>query len=121
MFSDLTDFSVKRTGVQALGFYISYLVLIMATAAIIGIIAGIIAGEDTEAFSNGFRLGTLVAIAISIILSFAILKAKKLTSSFTLSLLAICAGVLALIGGGILGLIIPAIFTTKGKTKKKKK
>lgn len=121
MFSKLTDFSYKRTGLQAFGFYLTYLIMVMLAGAVAGIIGALAAGEDTGTFSNGVRLGTLIAIVASISLSFQILRAKKI-NSFSLRFLAILAGVLALLGGSLLGMIIPAVFTTKGtRTKNTRK
>jgi hypothetical protein len=119
MFSKLLDFGVKRTNLQAFGFYIAYLIATMVVAAIIGIVTEVGVDKDTASFGNGMRLGAFFAIAVSIALSFMILKAKHLTGNFGLSALAVSAGVLALVGGGILGIIIPAVFTTKEKKKKR--
>jgi hypothetical protein len=115
MFSNLTDFGFRRTKIQAFGFYITYLIVIMAIGAVIGIVTEVGVDQDTASFGNGMRLGAFFAIAASIVLSFMVLKAKKLTGNFSLSLLAISSGILALIGGGLLGLIIPTVFTTKAK------
>ena len=47
MFKNLTDFSYKRTGKEALGFYIGYLVLIVVVGAILGGILGLVLGEES--------------------------------------------------------------------------
>ncbi len=116
MFSNLTDFSYKRTSLQAFGFYITYLVLVMIFSAAAAVLVSMVVNEDAGTFSNGVRLGTFVAIIFSIGISFVILREKRLTG-FGYNLLAITAGALALLGGGVLGLIIPAIFTTKPSVK----
>lgn len=120
MFSHLTDFSYKRTSLQAFGFYITYLVMVMIFSAAAAVLASMIVREDAGTFSNGVRLGTFVATIFSIALSFVILREKKLTG-LGYSLLAITAGALALLGGGLLGLIIPTIFTTKQSVKASKR
>jgi len=111
MFRNLTDFSYKRTGKEALGFYIGYLVFIVVVGAILGGVLGLVLGE--ESFEIGLRVGNILAILATLALSFLILSKKKMMNNFGLILLALLSGLLAFIGGGLLGLIPTAYLTTK--------
>ncbi len=113
MFSELTNFGYKRTGKQAFGFYLAYLFLLM-------IIGGILAfllvpsdvSTDSEAFAAGAQVGArFVPIAV-IILSVLVLNAKKSLTEFKNILLVVLSGFLAILGGGLLGLIPVAYLTT---------
>jgi len=111
MFKKLMEFKYKRTTKEALGFYLSYLLLIVIVGALIGGIMGLVAGESSIEF--GMRFGGLVAVIISLVLSFLILSKKKLTKNFGMILVALLSGVLAFFGGGLLGLIPVAYLSTK--------
>jgi len=111
MFKNLTDFSYKRSGKEALGFYVGYLILIVVVGAIFGGILGLALGE--ESFEIGLRVGNIIAILASLVLSFLILSKKKQMNNFGMILLALLSGLLAFIGGGLLGLIPSAYLTTK--------
>ena len=111
MFKNLTDFSYKRTRKEALGFYLSYLLLIIIVGGLIGALAGLVIGEGS--FEIGLRFGNIVAILTVLGLSFAILKKKNLLNNFGYILLALVSGILAFLGGGLLGLIPAAYLTTK--------
>lgn len=122
MFSNLFDFSYKRSGAEILGFYAAYLVFAILAGMLIGGAAGFLSGDIDAAYAEGVRIGTFVAIILSMTLSFVILKAKKLAGQVRYICLAFLAGVLALIAGSLVGLIIPAYFTSLGikeKTQKK--
>lgn len=120
MFKDLTNYGLQRSGVQALGFYIAYLVLIVILAAVIGGISGAMSGSDS--FEFGVRLGQLIAIAGSMYLAYRVTSDKKMEKEFSSILLVGLAGLLAVFGGGLLGLIPAAYLTTqKGANKVAKK
>ena len=110
MFKDLTNFAKKRTGWEAFGFYLAYLLLIIVVALLLGAMVALLD------FNTGvaFRAGNIFAIAICLTLAFMVLKQKNLASNFGFILLALLSGVLAFIGGGILGLIPVAFLTTRG-------
>lgn len=110
MFKNLTNFAHKRNGWEVLGFYLAYLLLIIVVALLLGAAVALL-DFDTEV---AFRLGNAFAIIICLVLSFMVLKQKKLTGNFGLILVALLSGVLAFIGGGILGLIPVAFLTTRG-------
>ncbi len=118
MFSHLSDFGYKRSGLQAVGFYIVYLILTIITAAVGGIFFGMASGSNN--FGLGQKIGMIVSILFAMIFSFLILQSKKMLNNYMYIGLAIAAGVLAYLGGGLLGLIIPAYLTTIGTVSKKK-
>jgi hypothetical protein len=108
MFSKLFDFRLKRTAKQAFGFYVVYLLLLLLVAMLLGGIVGIISGQG---FQAGLKVGQLMAIIVCLVLSFVILNYKKSLSPSNV-ILALLAGILAMLGGGLLGLIPVAYLTT---------
>jgi len=121
MFKKLTDFTYARSGRQAFGFYLAYLLFIIILSAILSsLFAGVNYAYHEQGVLTGMRLGTAVAITCSTALSLLIVSQKKLATDFGYILLSLLAGLLASFGGGLFGLIIPAILTTK-KIKGKKK
>src|SRR5579859_6085743 len=108
MFKNLTNFGYKRTTTEAIGFYVAYLVLTIVLASLSGGLLGLVSGNQ-DSFGFGVRIGTIVAILISLLISFLIISSKKMTGNFIYLLLALVRGVLAFFGGGILG-IIPAAY-----------
>lgn len=111
LFKNLTDFSYKRTGKQALGFYLAYFVLIVIVGALIGGLASLSIGDAS--INLGVRYGNILAILVTVGLSFLILNKKNLLDHFGYILLALLSGLLAFLGGALLGLIPVAYFTTK--------
>lgn len=116
MFQDLANFGLKRTGIQAVGFYIAYLVLIVVLAAVIGGITGVVTGSNS--FEFGLRLGQLVAIAGSMFIAYKITSEKKIEKEFSSILMVGLGGLLAVFGGGLLGLIPAAYLSTQKGAKK---
>jgi len=112
VFKNLTDFAYKRTAIEALGFYLAYLVLIIVASIVGGSIMGLLGIIDTK---TAFNLGTILAIVASLTISFAIIKRKNHMDNFSYILLALLSGILALIGESILGLIPAAILTTRSE------
>lgn len=114
MFSHLFDLGFKRTGLQALGFYIVYLIIvILATGLIAGIlspISGATSFEEGLAFGQKVGLGIVLALCVG--LSVAVLHGKKQLAHAGYLLLVLASGFLAVIGGGVLGLIPAAYLTT---------
>jgi hypothetical protein len=118
MFKKLTEFTYKRNFKEAVGFYFAYLLLIMILS---GTIAGISSAliNSTDYFEFGTRVGTVVGSISCIFLAFTILKGKNLLNNFFYLILALISGILPLFAGALLGLIIPAYFSTlKAKMKK---
>lgn len=118
MFSNLADFSQVRSTKQALGFYLAYLVLGFILGAVAGALGSTLfakGGSVSEVYEAAVKSGLVVAIAYPIVVSFMIVKAKKLTKNFTYILLTVLAGVLGYFGGALLGLIPAAYLSTRKK------
>ena len=111
MFKNLTNFGYQRDMKEALGFYIAYLILLMLVSGVSAGILGLAAGHGS--FSFGLQVGAVVAVIISLAISFWVLKEKKLLSNFFLIILALLSGLLALFIGGLGGLIPAAYLTTR--------
>jgi hypothetical protein len=109
MFIDLTDFSRVRNFKEALGFYLAYLLLAVLFIFLLGMISGVV-GLNFD--NDGLVVGALIILVEVLVLSVLILKAKNLYKNFTYILLSLLSCLLAILGGGLLGLIIPAYFTT---------
>jgi len=119
MFHHLSDLSYARSGKDAVGFYLAYLLLVIIAGTIAGFLFG---GVDSiNSFYAGVDIGTIVAVLSSLILTYLIFMRKQQAGSFSSILLTLIAGLLAMIGGGLLGLLIPAYATTTGVKGKKKK
>lgn len=118
MFKKLTDFSYRRNGKEACGFYLAYLLFIIIFSLIAtALFSGISPFYSGEGLATGMRLGTTVAITSCLVLSFFIVMQKKLADDFGYILLALLSGLVASFGGGLFGLIIPAFLTTRKKKK----
>ena len=111
MFGRLSDFGHQRSAVQAIGFYLAYLVAGIVFLAVLGGVAGaIIPGFG---FDGGLTLGTIGAVIISPVLSLLVMRAKGLLGHIGFLLLAVLSGGAAAIGGLILGLMFVAFLTTR--------
>lgn len=111
MFSNLTNLSVKRTAKQAIGFYIAYLILIALAGGLIGGLISLVTGKGD--FDTGLVMGTYAAVVFSVVISFIIIYKKNLLGNYLYLILVILSGILALGGGGLLGLIPAAYLTTR--------
>ena len=112
MFKNLLDFGYKRTWLQAVGFYLAYFLLIIIIGFLAGALMGLIfSGGSVSAM--GVQIGNILAIVICLALSFTILYKKNQHKNFGLVLLALLSGILAFLGGGLLGLIPAAFLTTR--------
>lgn len=112
MFKKLTDYKYKRTGQEAFGFYIAYLVLIVLAGALAaGLLSTVI--TSIQGLEGGIKIGSLVAIVSCLTVSYLIVAHKKMTNKFGPILLVVLSGVLAIGGGALLGLIPAAYLTTK--------
>lgn len=110
MFKNLGDLAYKRVGWEILGFYLAYLGVIILLAVLIGMVGGIVGLVEV---SSGIRLGTFVAVIASLVISFMLIQKKNLLGDFPCILLAILSGILAVIGGGLLGLIPAAYLSSR--------
>lgn len=109
IFNNLADFSYRRNTKEAIGFYIAYLFLTIVPGIVLALALGSIMWNDTYGF--GLTVGNIVAVVVSLGVSFLILKEKNLLGNSGFILLALLSGVLAIIFGG-LGRLIPAAYLT---------
>jgi membrane-bound acyltransferase YfiQ involved in biofilm formation len=109
MYNDLINFEKQRTGKEALGFYIAYLLLTILAIAILSGIVGVILSIG---FDLASRLGWLVVVIFCPWLSYKIISKKNLKRNILYIGLCISSGIGALWMGGFLGLIPVAYLTT---------
>ncbi|KKQ80821.1 MAG: hypothetical protein UT02_C0002G0046 [Parcubacteria group bacterium GW2011_GWC2_38_7] len=115
MFKNLTKLGFKRTAKQAIGFYLAYLLLLLLCAGLLGGILAVVLNDTNLIAQISLKLGNIIAITVTLILSFFILKAKKLLGNFKYILVALLSGFLALFLGALAGLIPVAYLTTREK------
>jgi hypothetical protein len=114
MFNNLFVLEKERTGKEAFGFYLGYLLLLLLLSAFIGFFVfppnpSLSLVENLEKFAEA---GGYFGIIFSLVLSFAVLFKKEKLQNFRLVIIALLSGVGAIILGGILGLVPAAYLTT---------
>jgi hypothetical protein len=116
MFRRLTDFGHERSLIQAIGFYLVYLIGGIALGALLGALAGMTFKEF--GFDAGLMAGAALAVVSCPLLSFAILRAKGLLSNVVYLLIAVLSVAGAAVGGLILGLIFVAFLSTRSAVRR---
>ena len=77
MFEDLFNYSKERQPLQALGFYVVFLIIGVA----LGALGGLVFGTD---FETGMLVGHVIAVIYCTVLSYLILSAKaQLSNAFS--------------------------------------
>ena len=119
MFKDLLVLEKQRTGKEAFGFYLAYFLVV---GLLFGIILEFIFGASggasgfAEGFEQGFEEGQAVGAYFNppfcLALSALVLFRKGLLKNVGFVLIGLSSGVLALLGGLILGLVPTAYLTT---------
>lgn len=88
----------------------------MLCGVVLAMSMGVIMGvSDDKASSFGMLMGVIASVSVSTIVTFLILKNKHLFGRFSSVLFLIAAPVLAVLGGAVLGMIIPAYLSTLEK------
>jgi hypothetical protein len=115
MFRRLTDFGYQRSLVEAVGFYLVYLILGIVVAAMLGAVAGLLAGPISggSSFEGGLLVGSIFAVVACPVMAFGILYKKGLLRHFGFILVALLSVAGAAAGGLILGLIFVAFLTSR--------
>jgi cellobiose-specific phosphotransferase system component IIC len=121
MFKNLFDLSYKRSGKEALGFYLAYLgmfALLGGLAATAVAVARITVGGQapsgwSESFKAGIPAGAVTAIITSIYLAIAVVIQRKLARNVLYVVLAVVSVLFAAIMGGFLALMPIAFLTTR--------
>jgi len=80
-----------------------------------GVVAGLLSlvVENESSFEFGLRMGNIVGIITSLVLSFLILNKKGLLNNPVYLIIALLSGLLAYFFGGLLGLIPPTFLSTR--------
>lgn len=114
MFKNLFNFGYRRNTKEAFGFYIAYLILVVALGVLsTGLLVAAMGVPEEEGYEFGVKVGGIVAVIVCTVTAFLILKAKKLLSRFEYVLLGILAGIVALFLGALGGLIPVAYLSTR--------
>lgn len=115
MFGHLFDFSYTRTTIEAIGFYVAWLLIVMLFSALAsGLVGTFFIGGDnfSYGYSIGVRIGAVIAVIMSTLLSFQITRQKHILKKLSSIVLIILSGLIALFAGGLGGLIVPAYLST---------
>ena len=113
MFKNLFNFSYRRTPLEALGFYIAYMVFIIAVIFFVGGLLGLQIGTSENFSPLAIIPGVLFAAISCLVLSFMILVKKKLTGNVFYVILAVISGILGILIAGSIGLIITSFLATR--------
>lgn len=119
MFNNLPNFGYTRSRKEAFGFYIGWLITIMLVGAVAGVLVEALRGFPTKTFIEGFQsgVGTLVGSVVAVVFSgficSRILYKKGMISTSMAVVYILGTLILSVLGGGVLGLIIPAYLTTR--------
>lgn len=106
MFKNLTNFKYSRTFIEALGFFLAYLLLIMIISGLLGVAYYMLTGEK-----GGGKIGHITGIVLSFLMAIIVIKEKNMFGFSTILLLCLSVGI-SIIFSGLGGMIIPAYFTT---------
>ena len=106
MFKNLLNFKQKRTGKQALGFYLAFV-------AFNSLFGAALALTFTADYNSGVTIGAYGALLVVLVLGVLILREKKRYKSYLFLVLFVLSILLTRVGGSIFGLIPLAYLTTK--------
>ncbi len=113
MFKQTFNFSYQRHGFkEALGFYVVHLIIAMMLGMVLGALWGGGQGSFAQGFQKGVRAGQIIAVIYSLGLALLILIKKQILGGAKNLFLALLAGILAALSGGLLGLVPAAYLTT---------
>lgn len=109
MFKNLSNFGYQRSALEALGFYVAYLLCFGLCGGLLAGIAGVAFGASPE---QGFQIGSISAIFFALILSIQVSRAKGIMKDYRTFIVILLSGFLAVFIGGLGGLIPIAYLTT---------
>ena len=116
MFRQLFNFGYQRSNVQAVGFYLFYMVtgIIVVTLALVGIALIITSMDANELFLYlGFQVGAWLATVVAGVLALLVLRARRLFKDPASVALALLAVPCTMFGGLMVGLPFVAFLTTR--------
>lgn len=109
MFKNLANFSLCRTKLEALGFYLAYLFL----GILLGALGGSISYIATGTSEASAHMGQIIAIVYVAILALTVFQKKRLLNHFGYWVLLVVAVFMSVFGGAMLGLIPIAFLMTR--------
>lgn len=110
MFRKLTNLRYKRSLKEAVEFYLVYLFALWLFSGTATVIIGIIVRSNSP--QDAALIGSIFAVGSTLTLSFLILKKKKLNDKILFLVLTLVSGIFAVLGGCLLGVLIPSYLTT---------
>ena len=116
MFNNLKDFSYKRSSKEAIGFYLAYLGLALLLGIILGVPAILTGIIDINNYVQLTKIAAYFSGTYCGVISILLLTKKKFWNNLGYILLALLGILLAVGTGVLLGLVIPALITTKALT-----
>jgi hypothetical protein len=119
MFRELMNFSYQRTALQALGWYLTFLLIGLALGAIAGAIFATGAASFAEGAQRGILAGRFINPTYHMILAVALLWTRWWKAVLNI-FLALAAVLLSVFFGSLGGLIPLAVLTTRPRHKSRK-
>ena len=116
MFTRLTDLGFKRSPLQAVGFYLAYLLLGVLISGLAAPIAAVLGLADSS-FLSAVQVGAAVIIPFCVGIAIGIGVKKGIPFEFKMLVFYVITGICALFLGALLGLVIPAYLTTLDSVK----
>lgn len=110
MFKNPTDLAYRRSPLEAIGFYLVYLFIILMLSASVGFLVSSFAANGIE---TGIMASLFVGGLATTLLSVSLLRAKGLATRFGLVVLAFISGLISLYLSPLLGLLIAAWLSTR--------
>jgi hypothetical protein len=111
MFRQLGALGFQRNLVQAIGFYLVYLISGVIAIAGLAFMAALIGG--ISGFDQGLQFGTALGMILTAVLAFLVLKSKGLLTHIGYLLVGLLSVAGAAAGGLLLSLIFVAFLTTR--------
>jgi peptidoglycan/LPS O-acetylase OafA/YrhL len=90
---------------KAVGFYVIHFIIVLALGAVAGLLFA-------KSVGSGQLAGAIVAIVYSTLICIMVIYQRKLPAGYYGFLVLVIP--LAILLGGILGLVVPAVLTTRG-------
>jgi hypothetical protein len=110
MFAEMMNFSYQRTGLQALGFYIIYVLIGLVIGFVSGRLVDFFVSDQQEAFRIGMMVGQFSAIPYHILVGTLLIWNRKKDG---VNILLLLGGIVLSIVAGALGGMIPFAFLTR--------
>lgn len=115
IFGNMFDFSFDRSFIEAIGFYIAYLIIIMFVLVLLGGI-GVLIGLD---YFSTAQFGNLIAVISCLSLALVVLIKKNFIGNLLFIFLGLISVTLSIYGGAMSGLIFIAYLSTFPANKNK--